>query len=322
MLRIKRAVWGVLLLLAGVALAVTTDFWVAAVLMILIGLPLATTGVMATVRAYRFNRQDAAIAAKINHELEQLLVQPATAAFTPGDDGWQVPRGSVVELQRHFDQDTVGGLQGTLGHRYSLFASSFGTTLGSGGRNWFGGTSLASTSGFLTGISNLNLRLNSVTRDNLMGDALFSVLEFETAAGGFDTMRLISMSQPAAAGWVGGLVDTVGQGLGGYSTHAGTAVLRHVQPIVNHFTPRDISYTTDRLMALERRSRNGESPTIRALGQPVGRNAMLATEIWFSDGQCARLFPVRFPDLFGGAIGLATNRAFTELEAKQQPALS
>ena len=321
MLRTKRAVWGVLLLIAGGVLITATDFWVAALLLMLTGLALAATGVIATVKAHRFNRQDAAIAESIRHELGQLLIQPPTSAFTPGDDGWQVSRGSVVELQRHFDQDTVGGLQGTLDHRYSLFASSFGTTLGSGGRDWFGGTSLVSTSGFLTGVSNLNLRLNSVTRDNLMGDALFSVLEFETAAGDFDTMRLISMSQPAASAWIGGLVDTVGQGLGGHTTHAGTAVLHHVQPMVDHFTPRDISYTTDRLMALERRSRNGESPTIRALGQPVGRNAMLATEILFSDGQCTRLFPVRFPDLFGGAIGLATSRAFSELEGKRRAAI-
>jgi hypothetical protein len=321
MLRTKRMVWGIALLLVGLSL-LSQDTWWLSLVFLLIGLPLAVTGVLAAAKAHKFNKQDAAIANNVRQEFGQLLARSPTPAFDATADGWEVPEGSVVELQRHFDQDTVGGLQGTLSHRYSMFSSSFGSSLTSGGRDWFNTVSMTSTRGFLTGLSNLDLQLNSVTRDNLMGDALFSVLEFETASGHRDTMRLISMSQPAAASWVGGLVENIGHGLGGRSTHAGTAVLNHIQAMVDHYTPRDISYTTDRLMALERRSRGDKAPTIRAQGQPVGRNAMLATTIHFTDGQVTRLFPIRFPDFLGHAMGLATSRAFEEIEAPQPARLT
>lgn len=313
MQRVPRTVWGTSLCLAGGALFLV-DWWPLGIIILLVGLPLAITGALTILKARKFNHQDATIAQSIEHELGQLLIQPATAAYSTTTDQWEVAHGSVVELQRHFDQDTAGGLQGTLNHRFSVFSSSFGYAAGHGGDNWFGAATLTGTRGFLNGISNVDLSLNSTTRDNLMGDALFSVLEFSTASGSTDTMRLISTSQPAAASWLGNLTANVGNGLGGDSTHAGSAVLGNLNALVNHFMPRDISYTTDRLMALERRSRTGDAPTIHAIGHPVGRNAMLATKIRFPDGQSTHLFPVQFPDLLGRAMGLATSQAFASLE--------
>ncbi|MDJ0354954.1 hypothetical protein [Paenarthrobacter sp. PH39-S1] len=101
-------------------------------------------------------------------------------------------------------------------------------------------------------------------------------------------------------------MTSVGHSLGGPSTHAGASVGRWIHPLTDRFTPRDISYTTDRLRALER-SRDG-SP-VSVYGAPVGRNAILGTRFTFADGQQTNIFPARFPALLGQAIGIGTRHA-------------
>lgn len=322
MLRTGKLVWGCILTFAGLFLS-TGDVPALAVVLLITGVPFALVGLAAGRKARRFNRQDTAVAERIGEEFWYMLQRPALPAFTPDSQGWEIQEARVVELQRHFDQETAGNLDGALHHNFSSFSSSFGLTLGRGGQNWFGAASAGSSTGLLSGISNVSLTMHSTTRDNLMGDALFSVLEFPTNNGEFDTMRLISMSQPGAAAWIGDLVNAVGLNLGGHSTHSGGTVLRHLPDLVGHFTPKDISYTTDRLKALERRHRDaGLVPTLHAFGQPIGRNAMIATEIRFADGQRSHLFPLEFPRMLGNAIGKASSSALESLSQTPQNALA
>jgi hypothetical protein len=322
MLRTGKLVWGCILVIAGLLLF-TQDMAAFGVILLIIGIPLSLVGLAAGRKAGRFNRQDTAVAERIGEELWHMLQRPALSAYAPDSQGWEIQDARVVELQRHFDQETAGNLDGALHHNFSSFSSSFGLSLGRGGQNWFGAASAGKTTGLLTGISNVSLTMRSTTRDNLMGDALFSVLEFPTAKGEFDTMRLISMSQPGAAAWIGDLVNAVGVNLGGHSTHSGGTVLRHLPDLVNHFTPKDVSYTTDRLKALERRHHDaGSVPTLHAFGQPIGRNAMIATEIRFADGQRSHLFPLEFPRMLGDAVGRASSSALESLSETAQKAVA
>jgi hypothetical protein len=322
MLRTGKLVWGCILTIAGLFLF-TRDMPALAVVLLIAGVPLSLVGLTAARKARRFNRHDTAVAERIGEEFWHMLQRPALSAYAPDNQGWEIQEARVVELQRHFDQETAGNLDGALHHNFSSFSSSFGVSVGRGGQNWFGAASASNTTGLLTGLSNVSLSMHSTTRDNLMGDALFSVLEFPTNSGELDTMRLISMSQPGAAAWIGDLVNAVGQNLGGHSTHSGETVLRHVPDLVGHFTPKDISYTTDRLKALERRHRDtGQIPTLHAFGQPIGRNAMIATEIRFADGQRSHLFPLQFPRILGNAIGKASSSALEGLSQTPQKAVA
>lgn len=313
MLRTGKLVWGCILVVAGLFLF-TQEMAAFAVILLIIGIPLSLVGFSAGRKARRFNRHDTAVAGRIGDEFWNMLQRPALPAYAPDDQGWEISEARVVELERHFDQETAGNLNGALHHNFSSFSSSFGLSVGRAGQDWFGAASASNSRGLLTGISNANLTMHSTTRDNLMGDALFSVLEFPTGSGDLDTMRLISMSQPGAAAWLGDLINVVGQNLGRHSTHSGATVLRHLPDLVAHFTPKDVSYTTDRLKALERRQRDtGLVPTLHAFGQPIGRNAMIATEIRFADGQRSHLFPLQFPRMLGHAIGKASNSAMESL---------
>jgi hypothetical protein len=287
-------------------------------LLAIVGGPLLFVGIRAEQRARAFNREDMAIANSISHELTGLVNASPAAAFDGDEQSWEVPFGTVVELQRHFDRDTAGSLLGTLDHRLSMFTRSFGVGVAQARSSVLLAGGVSGTRGFMSGVSNVDVTMSSTTRDNLMGDALFSVLEVPSRNGTNDTMRVISMSQPGAASWIANLVTNVGNGLGARSTHAGATVLNFVTPLTGHFAPRDISYATDRLMALERRSRiSGDAPGIAAFGEPIGRNAMLATRLRFDDGQVTSLFPARFPAILGRSIGAATTAAIQQLEVEK-----
>ncbi len=310
MLRTSQTVWGVILTalaLLFVALSISggSGGWlIPAALMAAIGVPLLLTGLNAWRKAVAFNETDYAFSRSIHQELSTLANLPHESAFGTDATCVSVRTASVVELERHFDQDTSGAIVGSLDHSMKMFGHSAG--IGAGRLFGSGNMLTANVStmrGFINGVSNAQLAMSSTTRANLLGDALFSVLEFTGTDGHPDTMRLVSMSGPAATHWMGDLIHGASQCLGGTATHAGQSVAHWINPLVANFTPRDISYTTDRLKAMERHQ---DMTLPMASGQLVGRNAILATAIEFSNGTVTRLFPHRFPAMFGACIGRAT----------------
>ncbi len=309
MLRTTRTVWGALLTaLALLFLYLTASHgvgWLVPTLPVaVIGIPLLLSGINAWRKAVAFNETDFAYSRTIHKELVTLANLPHETAFHGDASCISIHTATVVELQRHFDQDTSGAIVGTLNHSMRMFGHSTGIGLGrvTGRGNLFS-ANISAMRGFINGVSNVQLGMSSTTRSNLLGDALFSVLEFTGNDGHPDTMRLVSMSRPAATQWMGDLINGVSQSLGGPSTHAGQAVAHWTGPLTANYTPRDISYTTDRLKAMERHQ-NMTLPA--ATGQLVGRNAMLATAIEFSNGTVTRLFPHKFPSMFGASIGRAS----------------
>lgn len=308
MLRTTRTVWGVVLtalalLFLYLSASEGVGWMVPTVLFAVIGVPLLLSGINAWRKAVAFNETDFAYSRRIHEELTALANLPHETAFNADASCLSVRTANVVELQRHFDQDTSGAIVGTLNHSMRMFGQSNGISLGhvTGGGNLFS-ANISAMRGFINGVSNAQLGMSSTTRSNLLGDALFSVLEFTGEDGHPDTMRLVSMSGPAATQWMGDLINGVSQSLGGPGTHAGQAVAHWIGPLVANYTPRDISYTTDRLKAMERHQ---DMALHAATGQLVGRNAMLATAIEFSNGTVTRLFPHKFPSMFGACIGRA-----------------
>ncbi|MCQ9162610.1 hypothetical protein [Arthrobacter sp. STN4] len=313
MLRTTHVLWGAILdalalffLVLGLG-GSSAGWLVPAVILAAIGVPVLLTGLNARRRAMAFNETDFTYSRRIDEELSALSIRPHESAFGTDSSCVSVHAASVVELERHFDQETSGAIVGGLEHAMKMFARSTSVGAGhlAGSGNMIAGNA-ATMRGFINGVSNAHLTMSSTTRSNLLGDALFSVLEFTGRDGNSDTMRLVSMSGPAATQWMGDLIQCVSQSLGGPATHTGHAVAQWIQPLVGNYTPRDISYTTDRLKAMERH----QDMTLQvASGQLVGRNAMLATEIQFSGGTVTRLFPHKFPTMFGDCIGRATRTA-------------
>src|SRR5690606_21877557 len=121
-------------------------------------------------------------------------------------------------------------------------------------------SSVGMFTGAIRGLSQVDLAVSSTTRNNLMGDALFSVFEAPGPAGDRDTYRVISMSQPGVISWLQELVAFAANQVGGPRTHAGGTVLSWTQQLVQRFAPGDISYVTDRLKALQARGDDEREP--------------------------------------------------------------
>lgn len=309
--------WGIALAAVGLfflflALTGASAATALSVILLLIGLPLLANGWIKLTRARAYNRADLALAETISQELNELCQRPEIEAYLPDAGSASVNEATVVELERHFDQETAGSIIGTLNHRFSTFGHSTGFSGGGiSNSGLLSAVNNSSMRGFINGVSSASLRMNQTTSANLLGDALFSVLEFTSATGHKDTMRVVSVSAPAASSWIADLIAGVGHALGGTSTHAGSSVGQWIGPLTNKFTPRDISYTTDRLKALERSS---DLTRISVTGQTVGRNAILGTQFRFADGQQTNLFPAQFPQMLGTAIGQATRRAVQQID--------
>jgi len=103
MLRTGKLVWGCILMVAGLFLF-TQNAPSVAVIVLIIGVPLALVGLAASRKARQFNRQDTAVAERIGDEFWHMLQRPALSAFAPDGQGWEIHEARVVELQRHFDQ--------------------------------------------------------------------------------------------------------------------------------------------------------------------------------------------------------------------------
>ncbi|MDJ0354953.1 hypothetical protein [Paenarthrobacter sp. PH39-S1] len=96
----------------------------------LIGLPLLITGFRAGAKARAFNRADFALAESLDQELGELYRRPAADAYQPDSTSGILGNATVIELERHFDQDTAGNMAGTLDHQFSMFSRSTGFSVG------------------------------------------------------------------------------------------------------------------------------------------------------------------------------------------------
>jgi hypothetical protein len=181
------------------------------------------------------------------------------------------------------------------------FSSSYGTAYGTSPNSVnFSSASSGTFSGSIRGLSEVNLGISTTTRNNLLGDALFSVFEAAGPAGERDTYRVISMSQPGVAGWINDLVSFAADQLGGPMTHAGTTVFAWNNDLIARFVPGDISYVTDRLKALHSRPLD-ERELVLVRGMFAGRNAIIATSVSIGDGTDLHLMPAQFPGMLGHA---------------------
>lgn len=257
-------------------------------------------GARAELRARRFNRLDRAFAEGLADELQALCAANPLEAYRTAQDLVEVRDARLVEVERHFDQRAVGTVAGRLSHQLSLFTGSLDLTYG---RPGVGGMTRV-----VHGMAGVRLVAEQRTWDNLMGDAVFVVLEAPGPAGPDDTYRVVSVSAAAAAGWVQALVFATVDHLEGPRTFAGSTLADFSGRVVSHFAPQDVSYAADRL-----RAQAGRAPerrdvlTVRGLG--IGRNALLGVDVQIGREGALLLFPVQFPALFGQAVARAARRA-------------
>ncbi len=279
---------------------------------LLVGGILFTIGLVAALSARAFDVRDRAAAAALTGAISELLGVDPQVAYADDGSLAHVSGATLVEVERHFDRDTAGQMVTTVNHHMSLSGTHSSMTHANTtyGRDW-------SDSTYATSVGSLNASgqitgtevsaMSQTTRDNLMGDALFSIFEHETERGHRDTQRVVAMSRPAAEGWIRDLAGSVCYQVGGPNTHAGGAVWALAGHLVAHFGPRDVSYVTDRLKAQEKRS-DRDRDIVRIEGVPMERGAMIATTMSIGSSEALRLYPVHFPVLFAGAINAAARR--------------
>lgn len=286
-------------------------------LFFLLGLIFFVIGLVAELRARAFDREDRRRSIALTQAIGQLLNRSRSEAYASDGSLTHVSGATVIEVDRHFDQDTQGQVLTTINTTTRTFgvthSSQSGTAVhGTGGM----GTSSVAQSNYYgnsTGVTDSTSRttgteesvLSQTTRANLMGDALFSVFETTDASGQRDTIRAISLSRPAAEGVIRDLVGAVCYRVGGPETHSGGAVWAYVENVVAQFAPGDISYVTDRLKAIHSRP-IGEREPVAIAGMVMGRNALLVTSLSINGAARLETYPARFPEMLAQALSAAT----------------
>ncbi|QTV79807.1 hypothetical protein [Microbacterium sp. NIBRBAC000506063] len=271
----------------------------------LLGLILFLIGFFAELKASRFNRRDIAQANALHHRLVEFAQTPRQVMYSVPDDV-SVSGARIIEIERHFDQQTEGAITGAMETSMRMFATSFGasssSTYATGddtARSF--GTSVSTTSGSLSGTTIANLSLSQTTRANLMGDALFAVFEVD----GNDTYRVVSMSAPGVRDWMAEMITAVSEYYGGQATHSGGVVAAWVPTLTQNYGPQDVSYATDRLKALAARPYEDRDEVLLS-GTTIGRNAMIATHMRIGEAAPLELLPAAFPSALGAALGTAS----------------
>lgn len=280
--------------LTGLGMVVFATSW-----LWIIGLVLLIVGVLGELKARRINRDDWATAVSLAAHANQLLAQPRASAYSSGAVIELDPR-RVLEVERHFDEKTAGEARGTLMHQFSMFGQSFGIGYAAGNRTSIGA---AVHSGAIRGMSDVHLSLDSTTRHDLMGDALFALFETVDRSGSADTLRVTALSNGAVHEWIHALVTQTAQRFG-MDTHSGVTIQSYAGPLASHFGPADVSYLSDRLhLALAQDKRGEQAPSIQVDGVPSGRGAIVATSARIGGADDLRIFPTAFPAMWGQTVG-------------------
>lgn len=265
------------------------------------GLILVSVGIWGEISARRLNNADWSTAESLVAHANRLTAQPPATAYKSGAVIHLDPQ-RVLEVERHFDQKTAGEARGTLMHQFSMFGQSFGLGYSAGGH-----TSVAAGvhSAAINGMSDLHLALNSTTRSDLMGDALFAIFETRDSSGASDTLRVTAVSNGAVYEWIHGLVSETARRFG-HDTHAGATIQSFANTIAGHFAPADVSYLSDRLhLALAQDKRGEAAPPIYVEGVPCGRGAIVATTARIGSADGLRIFPTALPAMWGNTVGQA-----------------
>lgn len=281
--------------------------------LLIVAIILLIIGVVGEVKSTKFNRRDAVLAHAMGDRLAALSTEPRSAMYAVdtaenADGSWdhRITDAIPLEVERHFDQQTLGSITGALQTRMSLF----GTTVGIGVVNrrgiGFGG---ALTKGRVHGTTQADLTVNETTRANLMGDGLFS-----TYSTGEDSWRLIAMPNTAAQEWLYNLLLQLWHHFGSDETHTGRTVGSWVGPLTQTFTPSDVSYATDRLTHILSRPFEARPP-VTFSGTLIGRNAILAAELTLPDGTRLEMLPIRLPARLAAAVLAAEADAVPQIEA-------
>lgn len=279
-------------------------------LFFIVGAILFLIGLLAEIRARIFNAHDIARAKGLNRKLAAFS-QYSRAQLYEASGDIVIEDAKIIEIERHFDQQTEGAITGTLETSMHMFSTSYNKssaqTIGKyddRGQGYVTDSSRTTswgkttTSGTMTGTSIANFSLSQTTRANLMGDALFAVFEIN----GNDTYRVVSMSAPGVKAWMGDLIMTVAEHFGGYMTHSGQMIAAWIPSLTHQFGPQDVSYATDRLKVLAARPYE-DREAVSFEGTAIGRNAMIATHIRIGAAEPLEMLPVAFPGTFGRALG-------------------
>ena len=275
-----------------------------------IGIVLTLVGALGERKARRINREDWALAEAIAGRCEQILQLPPHTAYSSQEVREAAPQ-QLLEVQRHFDERTVGDVRGTVMHQFSMFGTSLGLGQAVGSRSVISGGAL---SGAMRGLSDVHLNLSSTTRRDLMGDAIFALFETRDAAGHPDTLRVTALSNGAVQDSMRALVQQT-VGAFGLDTHSGVTVNEYAGRVAAHFAPGDVSYLSDRLHLVAAQTQRGEVPPPVAIrGVPAGRGAVVVTSAQIGDGPVLQVFPTAFPQIWGTQIGAA-------IRAVEQPQL-
>lgn len=273
-------------------------------LMLLIpGLGLVAFGLWKDQVARRFNREDSARADRLEAALAQLCRTQPEAAYAKDDYISHVASGRLVEMERHFDSVTAGQVIGSLQHQLGFFGRTFTTGAGYG----CGAAASSNSWGRMTGQSSVALKISATTRDNLLGDALFAVVEVGDRNDDFDTVRVLGLAEPAVKSWIVDLTHRAADQVGGPRTHSGRAVAAWSTRLADMFGNTQVSYASDQLAAVSRRP-DQERPLIGLEGVAVGHNAVLASMLSVGN-RSVRLFPHRLPSMLGAAMTNAVGQA-------------
>jgi hypothetical protein len=196
------------------------------------------------------------------------------------------------EVSRHFDTNTASTISGWLTHNLGFHGWAIGAEVG--------GVELGSGSLGLSGTSQVSLTTSGTSRDNLMSDGFFAVLEQDTPSG-IDTLRMVVPSEQAARELVKALLD---EALDSFTAITNPrfktrwmmypqahSTLAQFVPMLLSF-PDEASYVSDRLHAVIRMPEPSR-PLLNIWGEPLGQHAVLASSVQFGDeGAIQPLFPV------------------------------
>lgn len=273
-------------------------------LMLLIpGLAVLAYGLSKDLRAARFNRDDSERVDRVHAALDQLCRVDPSAAYERAGGISHSPARTSGPGDPAFRLDDRGRRHGLASAptrllRPVLHDDGWARVRG-------GGADL--DLGSPEGGSNVALKISATTRDNLMGDALIAVVEIPDAQGGFDTLRVLGVSQTAVRSWITDLTTRAAAELGGSTTHAGQAVAAWGTRLANTFGVTEVSYAADQLLAIAERGVE-DRPMLGVEGIPVGRNAVLATTVSVGEHRVVPLFPHRLPQMLGAALSSAVGQ--------------
>jgi len=264
-------------------------------LLIIFSAPAATLlalGFLGERAARAYDAADRRYAAAIRAALDDLRQQPRRAAYEPDSDTLEAT--GSVRAADPLTKRTAELVADRLSSELRTCGAAVVATTGRGATTRVRSPAEAFAAN-LRALADQELRVGSVTRDRVAGGQTLSV------ATGSGTATVVVLPAAAAEAWLRDLLDLTARRLGG-ATHMGDTVLAAGADLVDHFGPQG-----DPAELLERTG-SGEPTALTVRGPALGRGTLLASSAQAA-GQETLLLPLRFPQLFGRALGEAARQA-------------